>query len=141
MRQIKEFSPLSGESVLTQIEGNAWSDSPNPIARLITSFFRLIWAILGVKLRTYIIVTDMRIVQVDKKTILWGLLPGAVNVLTLNKSTIQSVGYAMASSWFIFRKYYFLLANMSGVLRLTYKGDSKELIEACRILDSVVAQK
>ena len=141
MTNIKEFSPLSGESVLTQIEGNAWSDSPNPIARLITGVVRLIWAILGVKLRTYIIVTDMRIVQVDKKTILWGLLPGAVNVLTLNKSTIQSVGYAMASSWFIFRKYYFLLANMSGILRLTYKGDSKELIEACRILDSVVAQK
>ena len=141
MGQIKEFTPLSGESVLTQIEGNAWNDSPNPIARLISAIVKFFWAILGVKLRTYIIVTDMRIVQVDKKTILWGILPGALNVLTLNKSTIQSVGYAMASSWFIFRKYYFLLANMSGILRLTYNGDSKSLIEACRILDNVVAQK
>ena len=141
MKQIKEFSPLDGESVLTQIEGNAWNDSPNPIMRLITSVFRLIWAILGVKLRTYIIVTNLRIVQVEKKTILWGLLPGSVDVLTLNKSTIQSVGYAMASSWFIFRKYYFVLANMSGVLRLTHNGDSKALIEACRVLDSVVAQR
>ena len=141
MKNIKEFSPLSGENILTQIEGNAWSNSPNPIVQLINTVRRLIWAILGVKKCTYIIATDMRIVQVDKKTLLWGLLPGSVDVMTLNKSTIQSVGYSMASSWFIFRKYYFVLANRSGQLRLTYKGKNKDLIEACSIVDSIVAQK
>ena len=141
MTKIKEFSPLEGESVLTQIEGNAWNSSPNPLASLMTSIIRFFWAILGVKLRTYIIVTNLRIVQVDKKTILWGLLPGAVDVLTLNKATIQSVGYSMRSSWFIFRKWYFVLANVSSSLLLTYKGDKDKLIESCHILDKVVAQK
>jgi len=141
MTNIKEFTPLKGESVLTQIEGNAWNDSPNPIARLFGVFAKFISAIFGVKLRTYIIVTNLRVVQVDKKTILWGILPGAVSVITLNKATIQSVGYSMASSWFIFRKYYFVLANMSGLLRLTYNGDKDRLIEACNIIDQVVTQK
>ena len=141
MTNIKEFTPLNGETVLTQIEGNAWNDNPNPITQLFAGVLKLFWTILGIKLCTYIIVTNLRVVQVDKKTILWGILPGAVTVLTLNKSTIQSVGYAMASSWFIFRKYYFVLANMSGVLRLTYKGDKNRLIEACSIIDNVVTQK
>jgi len=141
MQYPKEFSPLNGESVLTQIEGNAWNSSPNPLVSLMTSITKFISAIFGVKRSTYIIVTNLRIVQVEKKTILWGILPGAVDVLTLNKATIQSVGYSMRSSWFIFRKWYFILANMSGALLLTYKGDKDKLIESCAILDKVVAQK
>lgn len=141
MNYPKEFSPLDGESVLTQIEGNAWNSSPNPLTSLINSIVKFFAAIFGVKRCTYIIVTNLRIVQVEKKTILWGILPGAVDVLTLNKATIQSAGYSMRSSWFIFRKWYFLLANMSGFLLLTYKGDKDKLIESCTILDKVVAQK
>ena len=137
---VKEFKQLDGEKVLAHIEGNAWNDSPNPIATLISAIMRIFFAILGVQLRTYVIATNLRIVRIDKKTILWGMLPGAIDVVTLNKSSIQSVGYAMASSWFIFRRYYFLLANASGVLRLTYKGDNEDLIEACNVIDSVVAQ-
>ena len=141
MTNIKEFSPLEGESILTQIEGNAWNSSPNPLVSLMASITKFFSAILGVKRRTYIIVTNLRIVQVERKTILWGILPGAVDVLTLNKATIQSVGYSMRSSWFIFRKWYFVLANMSGSLLLTYKGNKDKLIESCTILDKVVAQR
>ena len=141
MTKIKEFSPLDGESILTQIEGNAWNSSPNPLVSIIASITKLIFAILGVKMRTYIIVTNLRIVQVEKKTILWGILPGAVDVITLNKATIQSVGYSMRSSWFIFRKWYFILANMSGTLLITYKDDKDKLIESCTILDKIVAQR
>jgi len=141
MTNIKEFSPLDGESVLTQIEGNAWNSSPNPLASLMASITKFFSAIFGVKRKTYIIVTNLRIVQVEKKTILWGILPGAIDVLTLNKATIQSVGYSMRSSWFIFRKWYFILANASGLLLLTYDGNKDKLIESCTILDKIVAQR
>jgi len=137
----KEFVPIDGENVLTQIEGNAWSSSPNPLVSLISSITKFFSAIIGVKRRTFIIVTNLRIVKVEKKTILWGILPGTVDVFTLNKTTIQSVGYSMRSSWFIFRKWYFILANMNGSLLLTYKGNKDKLIESCAILDKVVAQK
>ena len=141
MTKLKEFTPLDGENVLTQIEGDAYNSNPNPIAQLMAAIMKIFWLIFGVKWRTYIIVTNQRIVQVNKKTILWGILPGETGVLTLNKLAIQYVGYAMASRWFIFRKYYFLLANASGLLSITYKGSSDELIKACQIVDGIVAQK
>lgn len=139
--KLKEFSLLEGERVLTHIEGNAYNDSPNPITQFIMFFVKIVWMIFGVKWRTYFIATNMRIVQVEKKSILWGLLPGELKVLTLNKAAIQYVGYEMASSWFIFRKYYFLAANASGLLRITYKGKSDELNNTCKIIDEVVTQK
>ena len=132
---------MDGESVLTQIEGDAWNSSPNPLASLMASVMKIFSAIFGVKRRTYIVVTNLRIVQVEKKTILWGLLPGSVLVLTLNKANIQYVGYAMDSSWFIFRKWYFVLANAGGVLQLTYSDGKEKLVEACAIMDKIVAQK
>lgn len=140
MKNLKEFAPLDGENVLEQIEGDAYNDSPNPIVRIIVAIIRLIWLILGVKLRTYIIITNLRIVEVDKKTILWGILPGATTVMTLNKRSIQSVGYAMESSWFIFRKFYFLLANASGLIRITYKGNEENLKRACARIDQLVTE-
>ena len=139
MVKLKEFSLLEGEEVLQQIEGDAYNDSPNPIMRLIAAVVRIIWLILGVRFRAYIIVTNMRIVEITKKTILWGLLPGHTVVLTLNKKSIQSVGYEMASSWFIFRKFYFLLANASGVVCITYDGNEESLRKACMEVDKIVA--
>ena len=62
MVKLKEFSLLEGEEVLQQIEGDAYNDSPNPIMRLIAAVVRIIWLILGVRFRAYIIVTNMRIV-------------------------------------------------------------------------------
>ena len=140
MKKLKEFTPLEGENVLTLIEGNAWNDNPNPIVQLIMFYVKIVYFILGIRFRTYIIVTDRRIVQVDKKRILW-LIPVAVRVITLNKSSIQSAGWAMASSWLIFRKYYFVLANTRNYVKIIYEGGKAKLIEDCRILDSVIAQK
>ena len=140
MANLKEFTLLEGEVIVSQIEGNAYNDSPNPIVQLIAGFFQIFWLILGIKLRTYIIATNLRIVQIDKKSLLWGMLQGDTSVITLNKASIQSVGYAMATSWFVFRKYYFLLANMSGLIRITYKGDKEQLIETCRQMDKIVCE-
>ena len=140
MATLKEFTLLEGETILAQIEGDAYNDSPNPIIQMVAAFVKIIMLIFGLKLRTYIIATNLRIVQVEKRTILWGMLPGDTIVITLNKSSIQSVGYAMNVSFFVFKKFYFLMANMSGMLRITYKGSKEDLIEACRQMDKVVCE-
>lgn len=140
MTNLKEFVQMEGETILAQIEGDAYNSSPNPLAKLWGAIVRIVGMVFGIKYRTYIIATNLRIVQIDKKTILWGMLPGATDVITLNKRSIQSVGYAMASSWFVFRSFYFLLANTSGTLRITYKGGQDELIAACREIDKVVCE-
>lgn len=140
MAKLKELVLLEGETVRAEIEGNAYNHSPNPIAKLFGFFVKIFWIIFGVRLRTYIIATNFRIIQIDKKTILWGLLPGDTAVVTLNKTSIQSVGYSMATSWFIFRSFYFLLANTSGLVCITYKGNQEQLTAACTEINKIVCE-
>ncbi len=126
-KQLKELVLFDGEKVLYQVEGNAWSSSSNPLEQLIAGFFKIFWVIFGVKLTTYIIATDKRIIQVDKKTILWGMMTGNVAVITLNKKSVQSVGYQHVVSWFFWKTSYFVLANITSVIHITYKGNRDEL--------------
>ncbi len=126
-KQLKELVLFEGEKVLYQVEGNAYSDSSNPLAQLIMFFVKIFWIIFGVKLKTYMVATDRRIIQVDKKTILWGMITGNVSVVTLNKNTIQSVGYQHVVRWFFWKTSYFILANMMSVVHITYKGNRDEL--------------
>lgn len=140
MKTLKEFVALPGENVLEMIEGNAYNDSPNPITRLLMFIVKICQMILGIKLFTYIIITNLRVVKVNKKTILWGILPGSVEVMTINKRTVRSVGYAMDSSWFIFRKYYFQLDNGAEMLRVTYNGSLEQLTDICTTVDKVVTE-
>lgn len=126
-KQLKELVLFEGEKVLYQIEGNAYSDSSNPIAQGIAALFKIFWLIFGIKLKTYLIATDKRIIQVDKKTILWGMMTGNVAVTTLNKKTILSVGYQHVVAWFFFKTSYFVLANMTSIIHITYKGNRDEL--------------
>lgn len=141
MATIKEFILLENEVILAQIEGDAFNDSPNPIAKLIGAVMRIIYMILGIKLRTYIIATNQRIVQIEKKTRFWGLLSGDTCVYTLNKKSIQYVGYATAVSWLFFKAHYFVIANMTGVLNITYRGSGADLAKSCAIFDKVVCDQ
>ncbi len=126
-KQLKELVLFEGEKVLYQVEGNAYTDSSNPFDKLIMFFVKIIWLIMGIKLKTYMVATDRRIIQVDKRTILWGMITGNVSVITLNKRTVQSVGYAHVVRWFVIRTSYFILANMTSVIHITYKGNRDEL--------------
>ncbi len=126
-KQLKELVLFEGEEVLYQIEGNAYTSSNNPLERLMASISMFIMQIFGVKLKTHLVATNKRVIQVDKKTILWGMMTGNVVVTTLNKKTIQSVGYQHIVRWFFFKTSYFALANMSSLVLITYKGKRDEL--------------
>ncbi|HIZ85708.1 MAG TPA: hypothetical protein IAC04_04380 [Candidatus Coprenecus stercoravium] len=137
--KIKELSLLEGENVIDCIEGNAWNDNPNPLMRLWMLIVRIFWLIFGVRIRTYLVVTNFRAVEIDRKTILWGLLKGSFVVMTLNRHSISSVGYGMDSSWFISRKYYFAMANASGDIKMTFKGNKEDLFRFCANMDRLIA--
>ena len=47
MAQLKELMLLEGEEVSFQLEGNAYTESSNPIIKLIAAIFRLIGKIFG----------------------------------------------------------------------------------------------
>lgn len=141
LKDLKEFTLMEDEHIVEQIRGNAYNDSPNPIVRLVMFFVRIIYLIIGVRFRTYIVITDKRIVHVEKKTILWGMLQGHVVAETLNKNTIQSIGYAMLSRWFISRKYYFMIKNISGIISVTYDGRKEDLDRICNQVDLLLTRQ
>ena len=139
-KEIKEVVLMDNEQIKCQIEGNAYTDSPNPMIKLIIAIFRILSIILGVKLRTYIVITNKRIIQVDKRTVLWGIIPADTSVVTLNKRTIQSVGYAKAVRWFIFKTIYFTMANMISTTKVTYKGSLDEVAEIVKTVSQLVSE-
>lgn len=140
MTELKEVILLENEETLYQIEGNAYTDSSNPMVKLITSIFRILWIVLGIKLKTYIVVTNRRIIRVDKKTILWGIIPSDTIVSTLNKRTIQTVGYAQAIRWFFFKTIYFKLENMTENLSITYKGSLDDVSNIVQKISELVSE-
>lgn len=140
MSKLKELVLLENEEVLYQVEGNAYTDSPNPLIKLITSLFRIIWMILGIKLITYIVVTNRRLIRIDKKTILWGMIPSDINVSTLNKKTIQSVGYSKAVRWLFFKTIYFELRNMTEIVRITYKGSLDDVADIVLKISEILSE-
>lgn len=136
----KELILMTDETIVSQITGNAYTDSPNPLIKLLSAIFRIFWIILGIKLTTYIIATNKRIVQIDKKTILWGIIPSDTLVRTLNKNTIQSVGYSYVVRWFFFRTSYFDIQNMTESIHVTYDGPRDELSKIVAELSELVAK-
>ena len=140
MKKLKEIVLIENEEKLYQIEGNAYTDSANPLTKLIIAIFRIIWLILGIKLKTYIVVTNRRIIRVDKKTILWGIIPSDTIVSTLNKKTIQSVGYAKAVRWLFFKTLYFRLENMTENISITYKGSLDDVAGIVHKISELVSE-
>jgi len=140
MSILKEVILFDNEEILYKIKGNAYTDSPNPLVKLIVSLLRIIWIIIGVKLKTYIVVTNKRVIRVDKKTILWGLIPKDTVVSTLNKKTIQTVGYAKSVRWLFFKTIYFKLENMTEMINITYKGKIKDLAEMTHKVSELVSE-
>ncbi|MEA3497285.1 MAG: hypothetical protein U9R42_14755 [Bacteroidota bacterium] len=140
MSKLKEVILLENEEVLYQIEGNAYTDSPNPLVKLMTSIFRIFWIILGIKLKTHIVVTNRRIIQVNKRTILWGIIPSDTGVYNLNKKTIQSVGYEKLVRWLFFKTIYFTLINMNAGIKITYKGSINDVSNIAQKISEMVSE-
>jgi hypothetical protein len=95
---------------------------------------------MGVKLKTYIVVTNRRIIRIDKTTILWGAIPKDTVVSTLNKKTVQTVGYSKAIRWFFFKTVYFQLENMTETIRITYKGSLENISNTVSEISRLVSE-
>ncbi len=140
MKNLKEIVLLENEEKLYQIEGNAYTDSANPLTKLLIGIFRIFWIILGIKQKTHIVITNRRIIKVDKKTVLWGIIPSDTIVSTLNKRTIQTVGYAKAVRWLFFKTIYFRLENMTENISITYKGSLDDVSSIVYKISELVSE-
>ncbi len=139
MAQLKELMLLDGEEVAFQLEGNAYTESPNPIIKLIAAIFRLIGKLLGWSLRTYIVITNKRIVRIDKEKIFW-VIPRNIIVLTLPKSSIKEVGYAQARRWLFIKTLYFRMQTFTENTSIAYKGSLKEINDIVSKVSTLIGE-
>lgn len=121
--KIKELFLLENEEILYHVEGNAYSGAHNPLVKLYMMVVEIIVMIFGVKLTTYIIATNMRIIRVDRRTGFWGLVPTSIDIITMNKHSIGTVGYSYVTRWFLFKTAYFTINEIN----IKYKGSNSEL--------------
>ncbi|MFL3008585.1 MAG: hypothetical protein ACJZ14_04305 [Candidatus Neomarinimicrobiota bacterium] len=126
MAKLKELILLDGEEVTFQLEGNAYTESPNPIIKFFGAIIRIFGKIFGWSLKTYIVITNKRIVRIDKEKILW-IIPRNLVVLTLPKSSIREVGYAQTIRLIFFKTLYLRLETYTEKTMIAYKGSLKEI--------------
>ena len=126
MPKLKELILLDGEEILFELEGNAYTMSTNPIIKLIVSILRYIGKILGWSLRTYLVITNKRVVRIDKEILFW-FVPRNTIVLTLPKTSIREVGYVQAVRLLFFKTLYFRMETYTEKTMIAYKGSLKEI--------------
>lgn len=122
----KEIILLPDEKVVTQIEGNAFTDSPNPLVRFFTLFVKFFYFIFGVRMKTMLLLTNKRLVKLNRTRIFW-VINRDVEVITYGKESLTSFGYYQARRWLFFKTLYFTFWETLYMARITYKGSLQDL--------------
>lgn len=135
---LNEVILLQGEEVQFQIEGNAYTDTANPLAKFIVSIFRFIGKFLGSSFRTYLVITNKRIIRVDKEIAFW-VIPRNTSVKTIAKSAIREVGYAQAVRWFVFKTLYFQMQTVTENTSIAYEGSLKDVNDLVTKVSELIA--
>jgi hypothetical protein len=135
---LSEVILLPGEEVQFQIEGNAYTDSPNPLVKLIVAIFRFIGKLFGSSFRTYLVITNKRVIRVDKEKSFW-VIPRNTSVRTIAKSAIREVGYAQAVRWFVFKTLYFQMQTVTENTSIAYQGSLKDVNDLVTKVSELIA--
>lgn len=125
----KYVSLVEGETVVQEIEGDAYNEDSNPLARLIGSIIRVISIILGFRMKSHVIVTDKRVIKIDFEKILWFIDKG-VTAISMTPRSIANVGYSNTRTFLIFKTRYFILGTSGGNILIKFKGNDKTLFDA-----------
>ena len=127
MLEYKKFiSIFEDEEIIKEVEGNAYNQDANPLARLIGSLIRIISIILGFRMKTHIVITNKRIIRIDFKKVLWFINKG-VKVTSMTPRSIGSVGYSNERVYLIFKSRFFILNTTTEQVYIKFKGNDKLL--------------
>jgi len=122
----KYISIFEGEEVLKEVEGNAYNQDTNPLARLIGNIVRIISIILGFRMKTHIVITNKRVIRIDFKKVLWFINKGA-KVMSMTPRSIGSVGYSNERVYLLFKSRFFILNTTTEQVYIKFKGNDSLL--------------
>jgi len=124
---LAEYMPLvKGESVLCSIKGNAYNASPNLILRLLGLIEKIVSIITGCPKTMNLIVTNRRIIVIERQMFFWVFLASASAKSVMPRS-IDSMGYTFARSLIIFKSHY-LEFYQGGVGTLVKSAEGKDRV-------------
>jgi len=118
----KYISIFDGEEILKEVEGNAYNQDSNPLARLIGTIIRIISIILGFRMKTHIVITNKRVMRIDFKKVLWFINKG-VKVMSMTPRSIGSVGYSNERVYLLFKSRFFILNTTTEQVYIKFKGN------------------
>jgi len=135
--KLDDYIRLSGDEVETcKLRGNAYTNSSNPIVRIVMFFVAIISFLIGSARRVLVVVTSERVIVVENKKLLW-FFDAGVRVRTFYPRGIIINGYEMKRMFLIFKTHY-LSMSTGGAEELFSSRDGKdktyEMIAAIKVL-------
>jgi len=95
------------EKLVMEIEAELWAASSNPLAQALGSVKRIFFAILGIKVKGFWVITDKRVVEVSVQTVCWCITLGR-QVKYVLPSSVKEIGYERKAACGCFCPAYYL---------------------------------
>ena len=103
---IDKYMPLEeGETVLQEMEGNAYNFGSSVISRLFCMIERIVSVVSGTTSKVHLITTNRRVITIEVNKVLW-FIDGTVLSRSFTARSVNSVGYRLARSFLIFKSHY-----------------------------------
>jgi hypothetical protein len=116
------------EEVRETLEGNSYNVSSNAIARLLSVIERLVSVILGCPKKTYMYVTDTRVITIEVQTLFW-VIEGSISARSYTPRSITRIGYSLQRSLIVFKSHYLEFESGSGGLLIMSKEGREKVYQ------------
>jgi|TARA_B100001113_G_C20582469_1_gene393814 hypothetical protein len=97
-----------GENIVANLKGNSYTNSSNPIVRMVMAVVRIIMLIMGSPTRTSVVCTDKRLILETTQKVLW-IFDYSSTITAVAPRGVMQVGYSFQRSWLIFKNHYLTL--------------------------------
>jgi len=96
-----------GENLVMEIEAELWATSSNPFAQFLGGIAKLCAKICGFKQKTFLVVTDKRVIEVSTQIQCYCITAGR-QVKYVLPSSVKEIGYTKSATCGAFCPVYFL---------------------------------
>jgi hypothetical protein len=117
---------LPGEQIAFELEADFWNIGNNPIQKALGKFVRLINKILGYRVKGYLTVTNMRVIETKEEVICY-CIPSNRSTKVVLPQSVKEVGFIMERICGLFcPTYFFYYEGFTQSTLIQIEGGSDE---------------
>jgi hypothetical protein len=134
------FTLADDEKLVMEIEAELWATSSNPFAQLLGGIWKFIAMILGTRLKSFLIITDKRVIEVKSQILCYCINTGR-QVKFVLPSSVKEIGYDKAATCGLFCPAYHLYyqAHTQNTRILLKGADDAEAMKAANAFYAAIA--